>query len=221
MMIIREDQENQMEGARNRRMPRHRVGSAAVAALLLLLLPASRSSALDRRAADGRGDPGYKITEVAVAVPDVTLTGTDGRPVPLRAVLGDDRPVMLQFIFTTCPTICPLLTGVAARVREDLGKDREKIRAVSITIDPEHDTPSVLREYAANFDADPDWMFLTGRLPDVVAVQRAFGSYLGNKMNHPPYTFLRRSPRDPWVRIDGIVHADVLEVETRKMIGTR
>ena len=210
-----------MVGACDRRMLWHRAGSAVVAALYLLLLPPSPSSALDRRGGDGRGDPGYKITEVAVAVPDVTLTGTDGRPVPLRAVLGEDRPVMLQFIFTTCPTICPLLTGVAARVREDLGKDREKIRAVSITIDPEHDTPSVLREYAANFDADPDWMFLTGRLPDVVAVQRAFGSYLGNKMNHPPYTFLRRSPRDPWVRIDGIVHADVLEVETRKMIGTR
>jgi protein SCO1/2 len=188
------------------------------AGLLLLLLPASPSSALDRRDGDGRGDPGYKITKVAVSAPDVTLTGTDGRPVHLRAVLGDDRPVMLQFIFTTCPTICPLLTGIAAKVREDLGKDREKIRAVSITIDPEHDTPAVLREYAADFEADPDWMFLTGRLPDVVAVQRAFGSYLGNKMNHPPYTFLRRSPRDPWVRIDGIVHADVLEREARKLL---
>jgi protein SCO1/2 len=192
----------------------------AAAALLLLLLPAGRLPAADGGDTGGRG-PGYRITEVAVAVPDVTLRGMDGRPVPLRALLDGGRPLMLQFVFTTCPTICPLLTGIAARVREDLGKDKAKILAISITIDPEHDTPSVLREYAANFDADPDWLFLTGRLEDVIAVQRAFGSYLGNKMNHPPYTFLRRSPRDPWVRIDGIVHADVLEVETRKMIGTR
>ena len=210
-----------MERTGTRKMFRNRSAWIVATAALLLLLPATRSLAQDLRGGDGRGKLGYKITEVAIAVPDVTLTGMDGRTVPLRAVLGDDRPVMLQFIFTTCPTICPLLTGVAARVREDLGKNREKIRAVSITIDPEHDTPAVLREYAANFDADPDWLFLTGRLPDVVAVQRAFGSYLGNKMNHPPYTFLRRSPRDPWVRIDGIVHADVLEVETRKMIGAR
>lgn len=199
---------------------RHKAGCAAVAALLLLL-PATRSLAQDRHGGGGRGDPGYKITEVAVAVPDVTLTGTDGRPVPLRALLGDDRPVMLQFIFTTCPTICPLLTGISATVRDDLGKDREKIRAISITIDPEHDTPSVLREYAANFDADPEWLFLTGSLPDVVTVQKAFGSYLGNKMNHPPYTFLRRSPRDSWVRVDGIVHADVIEREARKLIVAR
>ena len=199
---------------------RHKAGWTAVA-VLLLFLPATRSLAQDRRGGDGRGDLGYRITEVAIAVPDVTLTGMDGRPVPLRAALGDDRPMMLQFVFTTCPTICPLLTGIAARVREDLGKDREKIRAVSITIDPEHDIPAVLREYAANFDADPDWLFLTGRLEDIIAVQKAFGSYLGNKMNHPPYTFLRRSPRDPWVRIDGIVHADVLEVETRKMLKAR
>jgi len=210
-----------MEGACNRGMPRHRAGSALVAGLLLLLLSANPSSALDRRGGDGRGDLGYVITRVAVSVPDVTLTGMDGRPAHLRAVLGDDRPVMLQFIFTTCPTICPLLTGTAARVREDLGKDRGKIRAVSITIDPEHDTPAVLRDYAADFDADPDWLFLTGRLPDVVAVQRAFGSDLGNKMDHAPYTFLRRSPRDPWVRIDGIVHADVLEAEIRKMLVAR
>ena len=209
-----------MDGARDRGMPRHRAGSAVVAALLLLLLPAGRLSAADGGGSGVRG-PGYRITQVAVSVPDVMLTGMDGRPVPLRAMLGDDRPVMLQFVFTTCPTICPLLTAIMAKVREDLGKDREKIRAVSITIDPEHDSPAVLREYAANFDADPDWMFLTGRLPDVVAVQRAFGSYLGNKMNHPPYTFLRRSPRDPWVRIDGIVHADVLDVETRKMLVGR
>jgi protein SCO1/2 len=184
-------------------------------------LPATRSLAQDRRGGDGRGELGYRITEVAVAAPDVTLTGMDGRPVSLHALLDGGRPVTLQFVFSTCPTICPLLTGITARVREDLGKEREKIRAISISIDPEHDTPAVLREYAANFDADPDWLFLTGRLGDIVAVQKAFGSYLGNKMNHPPYTFLRRSPRDPWVRIDGIVHADVLEVETRKMIGAR
>ena len=189
-------------------------------ALLLLLLPAGHRSAAGEGDTGGRG-PGYRITEVAIAVPDVTLRGTDGRPVPLRALLDGGRPLMLQFVFTTCPTICPLLTGIAARVREDLGKDKAMILAISITIDPEHDTPSVLREYAANFDTDPDWLFLTGRLEDIVAVQRAFGSYLGNKMNHPPYTFLRRSPRDPWVRIDGIVHADLLEAEIRKMIGTR
>ena len=210
-----------MESACNRRTQRHRAGTAVAAGLLLLLLPAGSSSAPEHRGGDGRGDLGYVITTVPVSVPDVTLTGMDGRPAPLRAVLGDNRPVMLQFIFTTCPTICPLLTGTAARVREDLGKDRKKIRAISITIDPEHDTPAVLRKYAANFDADPDWLFLTGRFSDVTAVQRGFGSYRGNKMDHSPYTFLRKSPRDPWMRIDGIVHADVLEVEIRKMIEAR
>jgi len=209
-----------MERTGNGKVFRHGSGWIAAAAALLLLLPAGRPSAADGNSAGGRG-PGYRIIEVDVAVPDVTLTGTDGRPVPLRALLDGGLPVTLQFVFTTCPTICPLLTGISAKVREDLGANRGKIRAISITIDPEHDTPSVLREYAADFGADPEWFFLTGSLQNVIAVQKAFGSYLGNKMNHPPYTFLRRSPRDPWIRIDGIVHADVLEVETRKMIGAR
>jgi protein SCO1/2 len=194
--------------------------NVATVTLLLLLLPAGRLSAADGGVSGGRG-PGYRITEVAVAVPNVTLTGMDGRPVPMRALVDGGRPLMLQFVFTTCPTICPLLTAIMAKVREDLGKDREKIRAVSITIDPEHDTPAVLREYAANFDADPEWLFLTGSLPDVVTVQKAFGTYLGYKMNHPPYTFLRRSPRDPWVRVDGIVHTEVLDREVRKLLVDR
>lgn len=209
-----------MKRTGNRKGFRYGTGWILATAVSLLLLPAIHLSASDGVDAGSRG-PGYRITEVAVAVPDVTLTGMDGRPVPLRAALDDGGPIMLQFIFTTCPTICPLLTGISAKVREDLGKDRGKIRAFSITIDPEHDTPAVLREYAANFGADPDWRFLTGRFEDILSVQKAFGSYLGNKMNHPPYTFLRRSPHDPWTRVDGIVHADVLETETRKLIEAR
>jgi protein SCO1/2 len=209
-----------MEKKLNRKGFGRGAGWIVGAAALLLLSAADPLSAADGVDAGGRG-PGYRITEVPIAVPDVTMTGMDGRPVPLRALLDGDRPLMLQFVFTTCPTICPLLTGITARVREELGADRERIRAISITIDPEHDTPAVLREYAANFDADPEWLFLTGSLTDVVSVQKAFGSYLGNKMNHPPYTFLRRSPGDPWVRIDGIVHAEVLEREARKMLVAR
>lgn len=194
----------------------------ALLAILLLALPLPvRSLAAD---ASGRsGSPGSRqvVSEVEIDVPDVRLTGMDGGNVSLRALLDDGRPLMLQFVFTTCPTICPLLTGVTSKVREDLGKDREKIRAISITIDPEHDTPAVLGRYAALFDADPDWLFLTGRFEDIVAVQKAFGAYLGNKMNHPPYTFLRRTPKDRWVKIDGIVHADILEAETRRMLAPR
>lgn len=116
------------------------------------------------------------------------------------------------------PSISTFLPSIrSARSQVPFGSRSVNSRRIS-SASPDADASS---RSAANFDADPEWLFLTGRLPDVVAVQRAFGSYLGNKMNHPPYTFLRRSPRDPWVRVDGIVHAEVLERETRKMLVGR
>jgi protein SCO1/2 len=164
---------------------------------------------------------GYKRITVSYEVPDVTLTGADGAGIPLREALAGGTPVMLNFIFTTCPTICPVMTATFSRVREKLGTERNGLRMVSITIDPEYDTPAVLNEYAKRFSEDPGWLFLTGSLADIVSVQRAFDAYRGNKMNHAPFTFLRASPGAPWTRIDGILSAAELEREARSILPGR
>ncbi|HEX6862854.1 MAG TPA: SCO family protein [Thermoanaerobaculia bacterium] len=143
------------------------------------------------------------------ALPDVTLVDMDGQRVPLPAVLGDG-PVLLQFIFTTCPTVCPILSSTFAGAQDRL----PDVRMVSITIDPEHDTPGRLREYARRFRAGPQWKFFTGSLDDVVAVQKAFGVYRSDKMQHEPSTFLRAAP-GPWVRLTGHAGADDLVAELR------
>jgi len=163
----------------------------------------------------------YPRSLVSINIPDVVLEDADGVKLPLATVLGGDKPVMLNFIFTTCGTICPVMSAVFATVREDLGADGERIRMVSISIDPEQDTPSVLREYAKKLDAGPGWVFLTGRLADIITVQQAFGAFRGNKMTHQPFTFLRSSPASQWVRIGEIVSADNLEREARAMLAAR
>jgi protein SCO1/2 len=160
----------------------------------------------------------YPRTEVSVEIPEVTLTRTDGIRVPLRKLLADGKPVMVQFIFTTCTTICPVMSAVFATVREELGPERKDLRMISFTIDPEHDTPAILGEYAKLFDADEEWIFLTGSHSDIVSVERAFGEYAGNKMNHAPLTFLRPSPGSRWVRIEEIVSAEELGREAREML---
>jgi protein SCO1/2 len=164
---------------------------------------------------------GYKKLVASYDIPDVTLTGTDGSRVRLREALAPGKPVMLNFIFTTCTTICPIITAVTSSARENLGADKNKIRAVSITIDPEYDTPAVMNEYAKRFSADPGWLFLTGNLPDIVKVQRAFDAYRGNKMNHAPLTFLRASGGGQWTRLDGIMSAEELEREAKAIIPDR
>jgi protein SCO1/2 len=134
--------------------------------------------------------------------------------VGLRTLLASDEPVALNFIFTTCTTICPVMTATFAQMRRDLGARGEGVRLVSISIDPDQDRPAVLRRYATKYGAG--WTFLTGSGTDVERTLRAFGAYAGSKMNHRPFTLLKPQHGD-WVRIDGLASGGDLarEVEAR------
>jgi len=151
-------------------------------------------------------DAGYTRAVASYKTPDVKLVDANDREVSLHDSLDGGGPVMLNFIFTTCTTVCPVMSGTFSQVQGKLGK----IRLVSISIDPEHDTPSRLKEYAKRFEAGPQWSMLTGSIGDSIAVQRAFDIYRGDKMNHEPVTFMRKEPDQPWTRINGFISADEL-----------
>ena len=109
------------------------------------------------------------------AAPEFALTSQDGAEVTLGAFRG--KVVAVTFIYTWCPDVCPMLTDKMARVQDALGADfGTKIAFVSITADPERDTPEVLKQYAAAFDADfAGWSFLTGEPSAVLEVARRYG----------------------------------------------
>ncbi len=160
----------------------------------------------------------YTRTVKTYVVPDVVLTDSDDRPVRLRELLAENDPVMLNFIFTTCGTICPVMTKVFSDVPARLGGEAKHLRMISISIDPENDTPLQLKAYAKSFRAGERWKFLTGRIQDVKAVQLGFNSYRGDKMSHEPLTLMRMAPGKPWVRIDGFASPDQLVREYRKLM---
>jgi protein SCO1 len=109
------------------------------------------------------------------AAPDFTLTSQDGAPATLRELRG--KVVAVTFIYTSCPDVCPMLSDKLARVQDELGPDfGTKVAFLSITVDPEHDTPEVLKEYAELLDADlGGWTFLTGTQAAVREVARQYG----------------------------------------------
>jgi protein SCO1/2 len=160
-------------------------------------------------------------TSAAYAVPDVELVRDDGRTVRLGQELDDGRPVVLSFVFTSCTTVCPMLSATLAQLQRKLGPARDHVHLVSISIDPEHDTPQRLREYARKFGAGPEWQHYTGTLAASVAVQRAFGVYRGDKMNHEPATLVRTAPGAEWVRLDGFATADQLLAELPGLPASR
>jgi len=90
---------------------------------------------------------------------------------------------------------------------------------VSISIDPEEDTPERLTLYAQNYKAGPNWSFYTGPMQAIIDTQRAFGVYRGDKMNHPPVTLIRQAPGKPWLRIDGFATPDELLQRVRSMVA--
>jgi protein SCO1 len=150
-----------------------------------------------------------------LVIPNVTLVRDDGKSVNLAAELNDGRPIALNFIYTSCTTICPLSSQVFEQFQEDLGAGHGRVHLVSISIDPEQDTPSRLRVYAAQFHAMRGWDHYSGTMASIVSVQKAFNVYRGDKMSHTPLTLMRAASGKPWVRFDGFARADDLMAELK------
>jgi protein SCO1 len=189
-----------------------RAPSTVFAALLCagaLLLTAAAAAAVVSRAT------------VAYATPDVTLVRADGKRVSLPRELDDGRPVLLNFIFTTCSSICPLTSRTVEEFQRKLGSEAARIHLISISIDPEQDTPARLTEYARKFHAGPDWQYYTGTLAASIAAQRAFDVYRGEKMSHTPVTLIRAAPGQPWLRIEGFVTPDELVDDYRHLLASQ
>lgn len=179
--------------------------------------------------ADGNADTGAHHpmaqgttrTMVDYVLPQVNLVRDDGKTVLLADELNDGRPVVLNFIYTTCTGICPLSSQVFSQLQEKLGATRSSVHLVSISIDPEEDTPARLVKYAKKYKAGPQWQYYTGTMEASLATQRAFDVYRGDKMAHDPVIFLRASPGKPWLRINGFVTADDLLSEFRGLVAVK
>jgi protein SCO1 len=114
---------------------------------------------------------------VVGTAPGFTLTNQNGERMALADLQG--RVAAVTFIYATCKDTCPLLTAKMAVMQRKLGADfGKRVRFVSITVEPEIDTPVVLRAYADKFGADPaGWSFLTGTTPEIQDVVRRYGAF--------------------------------------------
>lgn len=190
--------------------------------LLLLLLPAPAIYGFQQDHAAHHqmmsAPKRYTRASAPYRLPEVTLVDQNGDRVRLQTLLNGSEPVALNFVFTTCTTICPVMTATFSKMRSALGSEAAALRMLSVSIDPEYDTPGALREYAGKFHAGPNWTFLTGTLEDVIAVQKAFDAFTGDKNNHRPLTFLRGRGAPEWVRIDGLANGSELAAEVRELL---
>jgi len=158
----------------------------------------------------------YKRSIESVAIPDVVLVDSRGEKVRLKSLLETDQPVIVDFIYATCTTICPVLSAGFANVQRKFGPETEKVRLVSITIDPENDTPRAMKEYLERYQAQPGWHFLTGSRKDIDQVMNAFNAYFRSKMDHQPLSFIRSQEDGKWIRLYGLMSSSDLMNELQK-----
>lgn len=141
-----------------------------------------------------------------VPLPDVELVDQDGRRVRFASELVAGRTVALQFFFTDCRGICPLSSARMRALQEDLGQRLGRdVFLFSVTLDPEHDTPEVLRAHATTLGARPGWSFLTGAPADLERLRRRLGVYDldpvldADRNQHAGVIVMGNEPRRRWL----------------------
>lgn len=165
----------------------------------------------------GAAEKPYERTIESYTAPDVVLVNQDGVKVRLRELVQSNKPVIIDFIFGTCTTICPILSTSFVNLQHKLGADSQKIHLVSISIDPEHDSPRVMKEYLKKYRAKPGWDFLTGSRTDIDKVMYAFDAYVTNKMSHIPLTLIQSREDGKWIRIFGLMGSSEFMSECQKV----
>lgn len=140
-----------------------------------------------------------------LVIPDVELLNQDGQRVHFYSDLVRNRVVVINFIFTTCTTICPPLGATFARVQKELGQRLGRdVGFISISVDPVTDTPERLKAWGAKFHADPAWIFVTGEKQIVGELLRALGAASASPQDHSPTVLIINDSRGQWTRAYGL-----------------
>jgi len=155
-----------------------------------------------------------KEAESAVAklrIPDATVFDQDGREIKFYTDLVKDKTVAINFIFTTCTAICPVLTATFRRVQQDLGERAGRdVHLISISVDPMTDVPERLKDYSARFKAGPGWTFVTGSKSEIDGLLRALGALAPDKNDHTPMVLIGNDAAGYWTRTYGASPASSL-----------
>ena len=161
--------------------------------------------------------PGDSAPEVQTASPaekyfsDVELINQDGQKMRFYSEVLKNKVVIINTFFTTCNGVCPPINRNLENVQNALG-DRlgKEAFIVSITVDPEMDTPLKLKEYGRRFHARPGWLFLTGKKENVDWALYKLGQYVATKDNHMTIIIIGNEPKGLWKKAFGLAKADEL-----------
>lgn len=137
-----------------------------------------------------------------LTIRDVTVQAQDGRKLHFYSDLVKGRRVAINFIFTSCTTVCPVMGLRFAQLQPLLGK--RDVSLISISIDPANDTPARLRAWSARMGAKSGWTLVTGAKTDIDTLLQSLGAPAADPTSHSPLVIVVDDRAGKWQRVDGL-----------------
>lgn len=153
---------------------------------------------------------------------DVELINQDGQKMRFYSDVLKDKVVVINTFFTACTGVCPPMNRNLEKVQDALGDRLGKDAfLVSMTVDPESDTPARLKEYSRRFHARPGWIFLTGKKENVDWALYKLGQYVETKNDHTTIIIIGNEPKGLWKKAFGLAKAEELMKIVDDVINNR
>jgi len=137
-------------------------------------------------------------------IPNTRILDQNGKQLNFYNDLIKGKTVAINFIFTTCTTICPPLTATFRKVQQTASERGLDVKLVSVSVDPVVDTPERLRAFAEKFNADQSWTFVTGEKGEIESLLQSLGVAVTNKNDHTPMILIGNDSQNYWTRAYGL-----------------
>lgn len=162
------------------------------------------------------------VSTMRMNIPDVEVLDHEGRRLHFYTDLTRGKTIAINFIFTTCTTICPPLAATFARVQKQMG-DRvgKDVHFISISVDPVTDTPQRLKAWGAKFRAGEGWTFVTGGKEQIDQLLSALGASVGRREDHSPTVIIGNDLTGEWTRTYGLASPPQMIEVILKVMGEK
>ena len=137
-------------------------------------------------------------------IPNTRILDQNGKQLNFYDDLIKGKTVAINFIFTTCTTVCPPLTATFRKVQQTAAERGLDVKLVSVSVDPAVDTPERLRAFAEKFKVDQGWTFITGDKGEIDSLLQSLGVSVANKNDHTPMILIGNDTVDYWTRAYGL-----------------
>lgn len=160
------------------------------------------------------------VRALGPSVADVVVRDQHDRPLHFYRDLVKGRIVAVNFVFTGCSAVCPIMGASFAKLQTLLGPQAGEVSLVSVSLDPLTDTPAALLAWSRKFGAQPGWTLVTGGRPEMNALLASLGASATDPGSHAPLIVIIDDRHGgPWQRLDGLSDPAVVAQVLRQRIG--